>query len=168
MSATLYRDRIERIAARYSLAPDLVEAIVVIESSGQTDAFKFEPGYWRRYCAGKPEWESWIPRRVASSYGLLQCMYPTALLNGWEGEPEELFLPDVGLNAGCARLRYLLDWSMTFDATPEARLSAALAAYNGGQLLNKPTDHPLRNQSYVVKVRRAWTKITGGTGTWRA
>jgi soluble lytic murein transglycosylase-like protein len=170
MAATpsVYRPRIKRIAARYDLDPLLVEAIVMVESSDHTDAFRFEPAYFRRYIRGKPEWANWVPRRVASSYGLMQVMYPTALLNGWEGEPEELFLPDVGLNAGCARLRYLIGWAARLaspGATGAIVRASALAAYNGGQGGNGPgraeteSALTLRTAEYPPKVKSWMTRL---------
>jgi soluble lytic murein transglycosylase-like protein len=86
-SASVYRPQIERIAGRYDLDPVLVEAVVWTESTDHTDAFRPEPNFYRRYLKGKPEWAGWVPRRISSSYGLMQVMYTTAILNGWAGEP---------------------------------------------------------------------------------
>src|SRR5690349_19412236 len=85
-----YRREIEEVARAHALDPDLIEAVVLTESSGRTDAFRHEPDFYRRYLQGKPEWAGTNPRRVASSYGLMQVMYPVAKELGFEGQPEDL------------------------------------------------------------------------------
>lgn len=124
---TEYRSLIEETAACRGVDPDLLEALVSVESSGRADAFRHEPGYYRRYLAGKPEWAGKIPRRVSSSYGLCQIMYPTALQYGFTPtyEPEMLFLPATNLDLGAKILAALLK-KYGGDA------HAALQAYNGG------------------------------------
>lgn len=125
--STEYRPNIEHAAKAHGIDPDLLEALVLQESSGRADAFRYEPGYYRRYLEGKKEWEKWIPRRVASSYGLTQVLYPTALQYGFNPayEPEMLFLPDINLNLGAKILAALLK---KFDGDTDK----ALQAYNGG------------------------------------
>jgi soluble lytic murein transglycosylase-like protein len=122
---TEYRAEIEAAASVARLDPDLVEALVMIESSGRADAFRHEPAYLDKYIRGKAEWARWQPRRVASSYGLCQLMFPTARGIGFSGEPEELFVPKVNLYWGCKLLAKLLSWSKGNEAK-------ALAAFNGG------------------------------------
>ncbi len=142
---TEYRAEIEAISARFHLDPDLVEAIVMTESSGKTNAYRFEPAFWQRYMKDKPQWDGANAERVSSSYGLMQVMYPVALEHGFnENAPEYLFVPTIGLFWGCTHLRALLDWSTQ-------NVNQALAAYNGGKGGNSTT--PYRNQYYVDKVR---------------
>jgi soluble lytic murein transglycosylase-like protein len=120
-----YRAVIERAAADHDLDPLLVEAVVWQESSGMADAFRYEPGYWERYCKNDPRWTGWEPRRVASSYGLMQLMYPTALDTGYVGEPEGLFDINTNVQLGCRLLAKLLaHWN--------GDVLKALASYNGG------------------------------------
>ena len=142
---TPYRDLIESVAGGHGLDPDLVEAIVIAESSGHTDAFRFEPGFYRRYLEGKPEYANQNPRRVSSSYGLMQVMYTTAQQYGFSDNPEALFVPMTGLQYGCLHLRRLLAWSKG-----DARKAAA--GYNGGQGNWNGTD-PQRYASKVMKLR---------------
>ncbi len=108
------------------------------------------------------------PRRISSSYGLMQLMWPVAVERGFPATdaPEHLFFPEVGLEYGCKHLRFLLDWAETFTNQPvpgsvtgatvpvsaQAKLEAAIASYNGGRGGNKPTESPKRNISYVRKV----------------
>jgi soluble lytic murein transglycosylase-like protein len=162
--ASPYRAEIEAAAARYKLDPNLVEAIVGVESNHQTDAFRFEPTFWARYLAKLPAYAGRNPRRVSSSYGLMQVMYPTAVEHGFAGTPEELFVPETGLEFGCRRLRSLLDWAGGFTHVPPlARLRAAAAAYNGGRGGNAPDAPQLRNGVYAGKVLTAYGKLLGTT-----
>jgi soluble lytic murein transglycosylase-like protein len=124
---TAYRAEIAAAAATHRLDPNLVEAVILIESSGQADAFRFEPGFYDRYLKDKPEYAGKIPRRISSSYGLMQVMYTTALACGFDptAPPEHLFVPAINLEYGCRKLSLELAW-----ATDVAK---ALAAYNAGR-----------------------------------
>lgn len=151
---TRYWNEILVAAKIHQLDPTLVEAVVVQESSGNTDAFRFEPNFYNRYIKPKGLFPGQNPRRVSSSYGLMQLMYPVAVELGYKEPPEKLFQPETGLYWGCVKLRALTDWAATFPlATPLQRTTAVLAAYNGGMGDNKPTQSiPLRNQSYATQV----------------
>lgn len=124
---TEYRKEIEFAAKAHGIDPDLLEAVVLTESSGRADAFRFEPGYYDRYLKNNPAYAGKIPRRVSSSYGLTQVMYPTALQHGLNPhyEPEMLFLPQINLDMGAKILDSLLK---RFNRHVEK----ALQAYNGG------------------------------------
>lgn len=162
---TRYRKEIAAAAAKYGLDPLLVEAIVLTESSGNTDAFRFEPNYYNRYLKPKKLYPGQNPRRVSSSYGLMQIMYDVARERGYPDSllPEHLFFPEVGLEWGCKHLRFLFDWAAEFPNVTEAqKLEAVLASYNGGRGDNKPTDKPLRNASYVRKVLSNLTLLSKG------
>lgn len=127
MTRTDYRKEIEGAAHEHGLDPNLVEAVVICESSGRTDAFRFEPGFYERYIKGKPIWSGLNPRRIASSYGLMQVMYTTALEHGYPyPEPEKLFIPEVGLDWGCCVLAAFCEWA-------EGDVMKTLASYNGGK-----------------------------------
>jgi soluble lytic murein transglycosylase-like protein len=148
-----YRAEIQAAAREHGLDADLVEAIVLTESGGFADAFRFEKDFWRRYMEGKPQWIGANPRRVSASYGLMQCMFPVAVELGYVGEPEGLFVPSVALDIGCMKLASLLKWS-------GGNVDAALAAYNGGKVGNSAP--PYRNQAYVTKVRAALLQVKHG------
>lgn len=141
-----YRAEVETIASRYGLPPDLVQAVVLVESSGYTDAFRVEPAFWDRYLRHKPEWDGANPRRVSASYGLMQVMFPVAVEFGYprNDPPEYLFVPLIGLEYGCTVLSERLTWA-------QGNVEAALAAYNGGKGGNKPGG-VLRNAAYARKV----------------
>jgi soluble lytic murein transglycosylase-like protein len=149
---TDYRAHIERAAAVHQLDPDVIEALVLVESSGHADAFRYEPDFWRRYMQGKPQWEHAIPRRVSSSYGLMQCLYVVAWELGFRGEPEELFVPKINLAYGCLKFAQLMDWAG--DDTERA-----LAAYNGGKRAN--VTRPFRNATYAAAVLKRRDYMVG-------
>jgi soluble lytic murein transglycosylase-like protein len=149
---TFFRAEIEQAAKRHGLDADLLEALVLTESSGRADAFRFEPDFYRRYLQGKPEWAGKIPRRVSSSYGLCQVMYSTALEHGFNPtyEPEMLFLPATNLDLGAKILASLLAWA---GGVPRK----ALAAYNGGKG-NWKAQQPQDYAAMVLATREAVRK----------
>lgn len=144
-----YDAEVTAIATRHGLPLDLVTAVCLIESSGKTHAYRYEPQFWTRYLARKPEWAQENPHRVSASYGLMQVMFPVAvelkILERTE-PPEYLFVPMIGLEAGCTVLAERLRWA-------KGDLRAALASYNGGKGGNAPGG-PLRNATYADKVLR--------------
>jgi soluble lytic murein transglycosylase-like protein len=148
-----YRAEIEAAAREHGLDADLVEAVVLTESLGMANAYRYEPEFWKRYMEGKPQWIGANPRRVSASYGLCQVMFPVAVELGYVGEPEGLFVPSVALDMGCMKLAELLKWS-------GGNVEAALASYNGGKVGNAAP--PYRNQAYVTKVMAALLQVKHG------
>lgn len=150
---TNYTALIKETAARHGLDADLLEAQVLVESSGHTDAFRHEPGFWDRYLRKNSRWSSWNPRRAASSYGLLQILYPTATELGFTGAPEMLFVPDVGLDWGARYFRQLRDWA-------EGDVVKALVAYNGGKGAALKTPWPTAPHLYAERVLAIKAQLT--------
>jgi len=155
-----YRGLIDQIAAEYKLDPLLVHGVVWQESAYNTDAFRYEPDFWNRYLKANPRYRDLNPRRVSSSYGLMQVMFCRI----WEDKiadndtipPEHLFIPEIGLHVGCGFLAELLTWANT-RVVPEGKVATpefiALAAYNGGRGGNDPAKNwPLRNAVYANQV----------------
>ena len=145
MQRTSYDFEISLIAGDHHLNPTLVESLILVESGGRADAFRFEPKFWDKYLKSKEPWAKQVPRRVASSYGLMQIMYVTAWEAGYRGQPEGLFVPVVNLEWGCRHLAKLKAWA-------KGDLASTLAAYNGGKRGNEPGTAPLRNAAYADKV----------------
>ena len=127
-SRTFYTAEINRIAGLHKLDPDLVEAVVIQESSGDPHARRLEPAFWKRYMQGKPEWKDADEKRWSASLGLMQIMPTTAMEHGFPQTdgPEWLFRPEINLEYGCRILKALLTWS-------GGKTAVALAAYNGGK-----------------------------------
>ncbi len=144
---TRYWAEIVKTTGAHKLDPLLVEAIVVQESQGNADYFRFERDFWNRYLKLLPAYVGANPRRVSAAYGLMGVMYPTALEVGYKTEvpPEMLFCPEIGLEYGCRQLRRLVDWADSGypQVGAESRRLAVLASYSGGRGGNTPGT-PLR------------------------
>jgi soluble lytic murein transglycosylase-like protein len=175
MAQTAYREQIEEAAAKHKLDPNLVEAIVVVESSGDPWAWNPEPHYrylwdvrrsrpFRRLTpaeiasqippsdfsalAGDRDQEWWAQQ---ASWGLMQIMGAVARENGFKGRfLTELSDPVVNLEYGCKHLAGLMRWAK-WNATQ------ALAAYNGGRAGN--VTPPYRNQGYANKALKVLEAI---------
>jgi soluble lytic murein transglycosylase-like protein len=151
MTRTKYRPEIELAAGPERLDPDLVEGLVLVESSGNAYAWNPEPHYryfwnvktWRPFrqigafetkteyppedfpsLGGDPDQEWWGQQ---ASWGLMQVMGAVARERGYRG----VYLPELvdvetNLKYGCAHLGHLLEWA-------DADVPKALAAFNAGQ-----------------------------------
>ena len=161
MTKFYYWAETQALAERHGLDAELVVALVLQESAGKTHAYRFEPKFFARYLAHKPEWDGAIPERVSASYGLCQVMFPTAVALGYpmSDPPEYLFVPTIGLEYGCRALADCLRWA-------KGDTAAALASYNGGKTPNNgPRVMPKRNQAYVDKVLRWLAQVRTGEVT---
>lgn len=143
---------IKEVAGRHDLPPELVQAVVQVESAGQACAWNPEPHY--RYLVdcrtGKPfrkltreEQRSKIPPEdfpclggdrdqewwaQQASWGLMQVMGAVARERGFVGPYlPELCNPEVGLEYGC---RHLAMFTRRFYS--RFGWAAVCAAYNGG------------------------------------
>lgn len=162
-----YRAETHVAADRHGLDPDLVTAMAMHESwnpslkTAVAHAFRHEPAFWLRYMANKPEWDGAVPYRVASSYGLLQVMYATALDVGYpRGDaPEMLFIPTINLEYGCRVIADRFTWA-------KGDTQALLASYNGGKTKdNAPGVVKKRNQVYVDSVLVWLARVRAGEVT---
>lgn len=152
-----FRAAIELAAAAHALDPDLVEAVVVQESSGRWYAYRYEPAFWTRYLVGKAAWNDRDPREVSASYGLMQLMFTTAIENGFAGDPWDLFRPEVNLALGCKYLARLVAtmrgrYNGPTVGAENKIIRSALASYNGGLRGNEPDNVPDRNRAYADEV----------------
>jgi soluble lytic murein transglycosylase-like protein len=104
-------------------------AVMWMESGGNPNAIRYEPLYEKRYILNNPTWlqrceeGNYTTRDVASSYGLMQLMFPTAWGFGAR-KPEELFIPGQNIRFGTALIASHLK---------KYTLMETLAAYNGGE-----------------------------------
>lgn len=133
---TRYTDLIGQVASNLALPADLLEAQIVEESSGEPDAFRWEPGYYDEYIKGNAAARgARYGPLAACSYGLLQIMLETAIEIGFLGLPQDLFTPKIGLYWGAVYLSHLRN----AGGPNPADLRTAIAAYNGGpKLLHVP------------------------------
>jgi soluble lytic murein transglycosylase-like protein len=144
------------VARDFGLPEELVLAVMDVESSGNTYAVRFEPGYrWlhepsdhARRLRITLQTEITCQRM---SWGPLQVMGATARELEMKDHLPMLSDPEVGLWYGCAYLRRQLD-------RYKGNMTDAIAAYNGGSaVVVKPIEGQgaYRNQAYVTKVLKA-------------
>ena len=145
------RDAIER--THYDIDPDLIEAIVMTESSGDPSATRYEPAFYKKYIVPLDLPEEFGKKR-ATSYGLMQIMYQSAIEDGYKDEAEKLLIPDVGLNWGTKHLKKKIARYGKQD------INRAIAAYNAGSPRVK--DGRFVNQEYVDLVNRFLKQIKEG------
>jgi soluble lytic murein transglycosylase-like protein len=147
------RRMIEVVADKYSINPDLIEAMVIKESSGNAMAIRYEPAFYRNYIVklNLPEDEG---KKRATSYGLLQIMYQSAIEDGFKSIAEDLLIPNVGLEWGVKHL------SKKIAKYGKEDINRAIAAYNAGNV-RKMKDGKFVNQYYVDRVNRYLEQIRG-------
>jgi soluble lytic murein transglycosylase-like protein len=170
---TPYRALIDTTARAHGLDPNLVEAVVLQESSAIPWAWNPEPHY--RYLwnvrtqrpfrsltfaeramevppsdfpclAGDRDQEWWAQQ---ASWGLMQIMGAVAREHGFGGDYlAQLCDPDVNIPIGCSLLASLLAWS-------GGDVRKALAGYNGG----RGGFDALAPQRYASKVLKLYDSV---------
>ena len=172
---SLYANEIRMAAAKYSVDPRLITAMVLVESSDDPFAWNPEPRYhylwdvrarapFRRVTdaelaaafppadfpvlSGDRDQEWWAQR---ASWGLLQIMGALAREYGYrQAYLTALVDPATNLEVGCRHVAALLKWS-------EGDVLQAVAAFNGGKTGNVAV--PYRNQKYADKVLTALSEV---------
>lgn len=155
MTANQWEHLIRSAAAEHHLPPELVTAIVAVESSGRATAKRYEPKFDQRYniTANNP----FVPEGVSrsqeerlrgTSWGLMQVMGETARFLGFQGQMKELEDPETCLFWGCLFLRRLRDRYFEKWGWP-----GVAAAYNAGSP-RLAESGKFVNQVYVDKVLR--------------
>ncbi len=125
---TAHDEEIKTAATFYGLPLDLLRAQVLHESAGMADAFRFEQGFYDRYIRKNASARGYRYGPLAAcSYGLIQIVLETALEEGFDGQPWDLFIPRIGLAFGCKHMRTL--WDGLGSAMESYQY--ALARYNG-------------------------------------
>jgi soluble lytic murein transglycosylase-like protein len=147
---------------KYAIKKLLLKAVAEVESGFNQTAYRYEPGFWKKYLEGKPEWKDRDPSEVSASYGLFQLMYTTATMLGFSGKGEDLYNPVINIELGAKLLRVLIDKVRKRQAWGTSRLwdiEIALACYNGGTVGNPDEKGNLRNQRYVDRVLEAYGRL---------
>ena len=157
---------IEQYATRYCIPQDILRAVVLVESGGDTWAMRYEPHYrwlWdvRRNKPVRTTMDLFpAPRGVSrdseimgqkTSWGLMQVMGAVARERGFEGRfLSELCDPDVGMRFGCLHLlgfhRRWGTWEL------------ALVSYNAGSP-RKGDDGKWVNQVYIERLRENGAQV---------
>lgn len=145
-----YSASVERICVRFGCDPELVGAIVAVESRWNPYAIRYEPAYqWlyqpERYAKmhnTSREAESHFQRY---SWGLMQILGATAREIGFNLPMPALCEPMIGLEYG---IRYLMVLKRNY-----LKRDDLIAAYNAGTA-KKNAAGRYQNQNYVDKVNR--------------
>ena len=126
-----YDEIIQSAAKQYQIDPDLIRAIISVESNWDPNAYRAEP------------------RISDASYGLMQLLLSTA--RSVSGNPSlttnQLIDPTLNISLGSQYLRTLHN--------RHGSLTDAIASYNAGSPI-KSGDRYV-NQGYVDKVKLAYT-----------
>lgn len=107
----------------------------------------------------KREWSFVAQTRIAASYGPLQIMYPTAVLEGFTGLPEELWNPE-NVVWPLKHLGRRLTWTRQQGWAENDALKVALCRYNGGEYGNVDPTH-LDDIIYVKFVEKRYRNLWG-------
>ena len=138
---TPYLAQITATAKGHALDVELLEAQVLVESSGRPDAFHFDLTFYERYIRTNPAAKAGrFGPLAACSYGLLQVELEVAYERGFQGLPHQLFDPAIGLEWGAKQLAYLLAYF-------HSDYTRALEAYNAG-IGNLPAGTAYANRVY--------------------
>lgn len=175
------RSEVERFSRSHHLDPDMVMAIIQVESAERRSAFRPETSYgylWDnrlkqpfrrmteaemaselppldftdlRGLTGRSAAHEWWGQQT--SWGYMQVMGAVAREFGFQ----EIYLTQLletgyNLEYGCSLLQYHSKWA-------NGDRDAVLAAYNGGRKGNAPGQIPKRNQGYVNRVLEEMGKI---------
>jgi soluble lytic murein transglycosylase-like protein len=140
---------IMEIAASHNLDPELVLAVVQVESSGGRRMTKYEPTF--KYLHFPDDFAAKIgishateKNQQKTSWGPMHVMGGTARDLGYEDELPNLIYPSIGLEWGCKYLKVQFD--------KYGNMKEALAAYNGGSARYKNGKLEPRLQKYVNMV----------------
>jgi len=138
------------IADKFDIDPQLVSAIIEVESSWKPAATRFEPAFY--YLVRLPHFATAckIPFKdeetaQKTSWGLMQIMGATARGLGFQGLLPTLVDPALGIEYGC---RYLAALVRRYP-----KLEDHISAYNAG---HPNWEHPGGNAKYVDKVLAAY------------
>lgn len=136
----------------FGIDPALTTAFVMVESSGNPTATRYEPNFYKRYILPlklpPPE-----GTKRATSWGLMQLMGQVAREKGFKGEFEELFEPATGLYWSLKHLKHFIN-----KYAPN--LDDAIASYNAGSP-RKTKEGNYVNQVYVDKIHKHLDQYVG-------
>ena len=140
------------------IEPELVAAIVAVESGGKSCATRYEPHYRytldekifakKNYITGDTE-----IIHQKTSWGLMQVMGAVAREHGYLGPLNSLCTPQLGLQYGIQHIAKFID-------KYEGDLQAAISAYNQGGDYRLESG-AFKNQVYVDKIMEKYQYLKG-------
>jgi|JI7StandDraft_1071085.scaffolds.fasta_scaffold17611_6 soluble lytic murein transglycosylase-like protein len=142
-----WKELIIRSAESFRLDANLIEAVIMVESSGNPNAVRFEP-LWR-YFNHPSVWAEKLgisraeeEMLQATSFGLMQVMGGTARDLGFTDDLNMLKNPEIGVFYGCKKLSQL---QKKYEQEDQV-----ISAYNQGNA--RMRNGMFVNQRYVDKV----------------
>ncbi len=151
------KDTLIEIATEHGLEPELVYAIICVETNHNQWACRYEPKW--RYFFEVDEWALKLGQspetehiQQATSWGLMQVMGTVARELGFMGYLSQLSVAEIGARMGCMKLQQLFK--------KYVEVEDVIAAYNAGSARRSATGKYL-NQEYVDKVMKVLKKVRG-------
>ena len=137
---------VDKWCTELQVSQSLILAMIQQESGGNENAVRYEPAYEQRYILNNKTWldrcraGGFTSKEAATSYGLMQIMFPTAW-NYNVTKPKELFDPSTNIRVGTAIMAGRLK---------KYTIEDALVTYNGGEgALLKPSSSAWRYSKNV-------------------
>jgi len=127
-----YEALARQMSLRYGVAPELILAVMGVESAFSPNAYRAEP------------------QINDGSRGLMQILLGTARALGFQGPPSQLFEAPVNADLGT---KYLARQLTRYNGS----MADAVSAYNGGHALRVAGGYA--NQAYVDRVLSAWVEF---------
>lgn len=159
-------DLIRVKASKYELPIEIVCAIIWQESHGDGDAFRYEPGFYRRHLAQlkRHELSGFVPEKLptlntekvcrATSWGAMQVLGETARAHGFKDEKLwKLVYWENSLEFGCKYLRNRLN----LDSKKKLSECAELPFFK--QYLVKAR---LTEDEKILRYKMAFLRYNGG------
>jgi len=153
-----------RAAEKHKINPDMIAAVIMTESSADSQAFRFEKKWKYFYKVKENAAYLGIPEDhekyyQSASFGLMQVMGSVAREEGFKSHLPDLFISSIGLEYGCRKLAKCLrkypDWS------------DAVAAYNAGSVrkvrVGDTDSFEYVNQNHVDRFEKYLHDLKGHT-----
>ena len=145
---------VKEYSEQYDVPTGLINAIIQVESSGNTYAVRYEDGYrWLVKPFKQFHWHTPTEKIMQkTSWGLMQIMGAVARERGFKGRYlAELCKPEIGVKYGVKHLKW--------QYNRYGNWRDAISAYNQGSPRKK--DGKYTNQEYVDKVLKNWSGYDG-------
>lgn len=138
-------------AKQHGVDPDLLLAIIAVESSWNPWSIRFEPKYQYFYFYNEHASQNHIDpfyekSLQATSWGLCQVMGGVCRELGYHGMLTNVLQPDVSVQMGCLKIKELM---VRYGGEAESQI---ISAYNAGSA--RKLNGLYVNQKYVDKVHQ--------------
>lgn len=147
--AQTHRDLAGITARKHGLNPDLVCAIISVESAWNPHAVRYENAWKWHLDTAKYAAKNHITERTeyilqSLSYGLGQVMGAVCRELGHDGSLIEMFDPELNIEFTCLKLKQI--------SKKYSDQNDIIASYNAGSPRRDPVLHRYENADYVDKV----------------